>query len=75
MSTAHLLLQADEGRADDVAAYVQALSGCTAVAVTSGPYDVIAVVDLTDEALARVVQRCRRGPGVHDVRVCTSPRS
>ncbi|MCW2776683.1 MAG: hypothetical protein JWN17_408 [Frankiales bacterium] len=73
MHSAHLLLQADAGRADDVAAFVQALPGCTGAVVTTGPYDVIAVVDLTDAALDRLVHRAKRAPGVSDVRVCTSP--
>ena len=70
---AHLLLQVDPGRADDVASYVAALPAVTQTAVTSGPYDVIAVVDLTDDGLARTVARARRAPGLCGVRVCRPP--
>ena len=75
MTRAHLLLQTDPGRADEVAAFVADLPAVTEAAVTSGPYDVIAVVDLTDRALAdrdlgRVVVQARRAPGLAGVRVC-----
>lgn len=67
---AHLLLQVEPGRADEVATYVATLPAVTQAAVTSGPYDVIAVVDLTDDALARTVVQARRAPGLSGVRVC-----
>ena len=69
-SRAHLLLQTDVGRADDVAAFVAAAPSVTTAAVTSGAYDVIAVVDLTDDGLARALARARRAPGLQGVRVC-----
>ena len=65
-----LLLQADPGRADEVASFVAGLPSVTEAAVTSGPYDVIARIDLTHEALARVVRLARRAPGLCDLRVC-----
>jgi hypothetical protein len=68
--TAHLLLQVDPGRADEVASFVATLPSVREAAVTSGPYDVIAVVDLTDDGLARVVSRARRAPGLTRVCVC-----
>jgi len=68
--TAHLLLQVDPGRADEVASFVSTLPSVREAAVTSGPYDVIAVVDLTDDRLARVVAQTRRAPGLTRVCVC-----
>lgn len=68
---AHLLLQADPGRADDVASYVADLPSVCETVVTSGPYDVIARVDLDeDQDLSRVVVLARRAPGLSAVRVC-----
>lgn len=67
---AHLLLQADPGRADEVASFVATLPAVTETAVTSGAYDVIARVDLTGEDLSRVLVQARRAPGLCDVRVC-----
>lgn len=69
---AHLLLQADPGRADEVASYVADLPQVVETAVTSGPYDVIARVDLTGDALSRVVVAAKRAPGLCGVRVCRS---
>ena len=69
-SHAHLLLQTDVGRADDVAAFVGAAPSVTLAAVTSGAYDVIAVVDLPDAGLSRALARARRAPGLQGVRVC-----
>lgn len=70
VSHAHLLMQVDPGRAEEVASYLATLPSVTTAAVTSGPYDVIAVVDLTDDALARTVAAARRAPGLSGVRVC-----
>ena len=67
---AHLLLQADPGRADEVASFVADLPSVTETVVTSGPYDVIAVVDLRGEELSRVVVQAKRAPGLCAVRVC-----
>lgn len=67
-----LLLQADPGRADDVARYLAALPSVTETAVTSGPYDVIARADLAGLELARLVGLARRAPGACGVRVCRS---
>jgi len=70
-----LLLQADPGRADEVASFVAALPAVTEAAVTTGPYDVIATIDLRDETLSRVVGLARRAPGLCDLRVCRSSPS
>ncbi len=67
---AHLLLQADPGRADDVASFVATLRSVTETAVTSGPYDVIARVDLSGGDLSRVLVEARRAPGLARVCVC-----
>lgn len=69
-ATAHLLLQADPGRAEEVASFVATLPSVREAAVTSGPYDVIAVVDLTDNTLSRVIAQTRRAPGLTRVCVC-----
>ena len=69
-TSAHLLLQADPGRADDVATYLGTLDAVTEAAVTSGPYDVIARVDLSEQDLAHVLVLARRAPGLARVCVC-----
>jgi hypothetical protein len=68
--SAHLLLQADPGRAEEVATFVGTLVAVTELAVTSGPYDVIARVDLTTEDLSHVLVQARRAPGLARVCVC-----
>lgn len=67
---AHLLLQADPGRADEVASFVAELPTVCETSVTSGPYDVIARVASVGDELARVVVLARRAPGLCAVRVC-----
>ncbi len=67
---AHLLLQADPGRAEDVARWLAGVQGVTSAAVTSGPYDVIVVVDLGEAELPRVLGQVRRAPGLAGLRVC-----
>lgn len=65
-----LLVQADPGRAEEVASFVATLPSVRETAVTSGPYDVIARVDLDGLELARLVGLARRAPGTCAVRVC-----
>ena len=67
---AHLLLQSDVGRAAEVAAHVGAAPSVTLATVTSGAYDVIAVVDLTGDGLQRALTQARRAPGLQGIRVC-----
>ena len=67
---AHLLLQVDPGRADEVAQYVGQLPAVTVAAVTTGPYDVIARVQLSGEPLSAVLAHARRAPGLAGVRIC-----
>jgi len=68
--SAHLLLQTYPGRADEVASYVATLPSVLEATVTSGPYDVIARVDLSADDLGRVLVAARRAPGLSGVRVC-----
>ncbi len=67
---AHLLLQVDAGRAPEVARYLSALPEIAEAAVTSGPYDVIALVDVTRYELSGALAHARRAPGLAGVRVC-----
>jgi DNA-binding Lrp family transcriptional regulator len=68
---AHLLLQVEPGRTAEVARYVADLPAVTEAAQTTGPFDVIAVVGEADDgALASVLARVRRAPGLFAVRVC-----
>ena len=68
--TAHLLLQADPGRAEEVASYVITLPDVTEATVTSGPYDVIARVQSGGTDPARVLALARRAPGLTGARLC-----
>ena len=69
-TTAHLLLQAEPGRALDVADHVSGVPHVVQTSVTSGPYDVIASVDVVGEELSRVLAHARRAPGLARVSVC-----
>lgn len=69
-ASAHLLLQVDPGCADEVAAFLGTLPAVVEAAVTSGPYDVIARIDLTEDSLSRILVLTRRAPGLSAVRVC-----
>ncbi len=68
-SRAHLLLQTDPGRADDVASYVATLTSVTGTVVTSGPYDVIATVEDSDD-MPRLLAETKRAPGLARLCVC-----
>jgi hypothetical protein len=66
-----LLLQADVGAAESVAAAVSAIPGVVGTAVTSGPYDVIGHVDPRDaEGDRKVLEEVRRIRGLARVCVC-----
>jgi nitrate reductase NapAB chaperone NapD len=68
---AHLLLQAEPGRAAEVVRHVATVAEVREVTATSGPFDVIAVVDVEREGdLARALGRVRRAPGLVALRVC-----
>jgi hypothetical protein len=66
-----LLLQADPGRADDVALHLATMESVTDTAVTSGPYDVIARV-CGDADVPRVLAEAKRAPGLARICVCRS---
>jgi uncharacterized protein with GYD domain len=66
-----LLIQADPGRADELARAVGAVPGVGTVAVTSGPYDVIAQVESGDEVAAQgALGAVRAAPGLCRLCVC-----
>ena len=68
---AHVLLQVDPGRSHEAFQYVSALPAVTGVALTSGPYDVIATVEAaSDEAVGRAVAQARRTPGLCVLQLC-----
>lgn len=67
---AHVLLQIDPGRAQEAAQYVAGLPSVTETVLTSGPYDVIATVQGSDEALRRTMAQARRTPGLCVLRLC-----
>lgn len=68
---AHVLLQVDPGRSQEAFWYVSALPAVTDVAMTSGPYDVIATVEASsDEAMGRAVAQARRTPGLCVLQLC-----
>ena len=68
---AHVLLQVDPGRSQEAFQYVSALPTVTDVAMTSGPYDVIATVEASsDEAVGRAVAQARRTPGLCVLQLC-----
>ncbi len=67
---AHVLLQIDPGRAQEAARYVAALATVTETVLTSGPYDVIATVQGSDESLRRTIALARRTPGLCVLRLC-----
>ena len=67
-TSAHVLLQADPGRAAEVAAHLAALPD-VATCVTSGPFDVIAQVPAGVD-LEHVVAHARRAPGLARLCLC-----
>ena len=71
LASVHLLLQADPGRADDVASHLATMASVTDTAVTSGPYDVIARID-GDADVPRVLAEVKRTPGLARLCVCRS---
>ena len=71
LTRAHLLLQVEPGRSAEVARFVGALPAVRGAAQTSGPFDVIAVVDeVSEQELSGTLARVRRAPGLWAVRVC-----
>lgn len=66
-----MLLQADPGRASELAAYVGQITEVQSAALTSGPYDVIAQVDNAAD-LEHVLTSTKRAPGLARLCVCRS---
>lgn len=66
---AHLLLQTDPGRAEDVVAHLGQLEGVSEAAVTSGPYDVIALLH-PDVDVPHALAQVKRAPGLSRLCVC-----
>lgn len=64
-----LLLQADVGAAESVAAAVSQIPGVVHTAVTSGPYDVIGHVERDNEG-GRVLDAVRQIDGLARLCVC-----
>lgn len=68
---AHALLQIDPGRSQDAVSCLSGLQTVREAVVTTGAYDVIAVVQATsDEALGAAVAKARRTPGLCALRLC-----
>ena len=66
-----LLLQADVGAAESVAAAVSQIPGVVCTAVTSGPYDVIGHVERDDEGgSGKVLDAVRQIEGLARLCVC-----
>ncbi|MCW2674681.1 MAG: hypothetical protein JWP14_3270 [Frankiales bacterium] len=66
-----LLLQADPGRAAEVASHIATLPSVGETVLTSGPYDVIAQV-LEDADVPRVLAGAKQAPGLARICVCRS---
>ena len=66
-----LLLQADPGRAAEVASHVAALPSVSDTVLTSGPYDVIAQV-AEDADVPQILASAKRAPGLARICVCRS---
>lgn len=66
-----LLLQADPGRAAEVASHLAALPSVSDTVLTSGPYDVIAQI-ADDGDVASVLARAKKAPGLSRICVCRS---
>lgn len=66
-----LLLQADPGRAAEVASHLAALPSVSDTVLTSGPYDVIAQV-ADDADVPAILARAKNAPGLARLCVCRS---
>jgi hypothetical protein len=70
-TTMFLLLQAEPGLAPQVADFVGSVPGVIGTAVTSGPYDVIGLVDAAGAAQSRaVLDAVRQADGLARLCVC-----
>ncbi|MFN2538967.1 MAG: hypothetical protein ABR549_12600 [Mycobacteriales bacterium] len=66
-----LLLQADPGRAAEVASHVATLPSVSDTVLTSGPYDVIAQI-ADDADITAILAGAKRAPGLARICVCRS---
>ncbi|MCU1603408.1 MAG: hypothetical protein JWO22_4117 [Frankiales bacterium] len=66
-----LLLQADPGRAADVASHLASLPSVAETVLTSGPYDVIAHV-ADDADVPSTIAGAKKAPGLARLCVCRS---
>lgn len=73
---AHLLIQADCGTSAALRDYVADVPGVVDAACTSGPFDAVAHVSVSDEhELQRVLAAARRAPGLSRLCLCRRPES
>jgi hypothetical protein len=72
---AHLLIQADPGTTHALQNHLDQVPGVTQATATSGPFDVVAHIEVGDEAqLQHVLAAARRAPGLARLCLCrTSP--
>lgn len=71
VTRAHLLVQVDPGMGQSALEHIARVPDVGAVARTTGPYDVIATVDVPSEReLAVVLRQVRMTPGLCTIRVC-----
>src|SRR4051812_13733181 len=72
---AHLLIQADPGTTQALQSHLVDVPGIAEACATSGPFDVVAHVEVGDEAqLQHVLAAARRAPGLARLCLCrTSP--
>jgi uncharacterized protein with GYD domain len=67
----HLLLQADPGTAEALWDHLEQVPGVVRVSGTTGPFDAVAQIAVTDEAaLQHVLVAVRRAPGLARICVC-----
>jgi len=69
------LIQTDPGYADAVADVVASLPGVVNVAVTTGPYDVVAEVTAVREHQDQIRAEVRGAPGLGRLCVCQGSRA
>ena len=68
---AHLLLQADPGTSEALWEHLAHVPGIVQTCGTTGPFDAVAQIAVTDEGeLQRVLQAVRRAPGLARICLC-----
>ena len=73
MVQAYILIQTEVGRARDVAAAIQDVSGVVRVDAVTGPYEVIALTEAhnLDEMAKMIVSRVQMVPGITRTITCS----